>query len=152
MLQAYVYEPAGHVGGTGGVWFVQRNAKAALQNNCIPLPGWWASLLVQTTRICLQGGRPRLCPWVGKILWRRTWQSTPVFLPGKFHGQMRLVGYSPWGHKEPDSTQQLTHIHTRVVAKVMAFELFENHMNEPNRFTSCDLQKNRGVQGLGEAY
>ena len=30
-------------------------------------------------------------------LWRREWQSTPVFLPGEFHGQRSLVGYSPWG-------------------------------------------------------
>ena len=34
-------------------------------------------------------------PWVRKILWRRKWQSTPVFLPGEFHGQWSLVGYSP---------------------------------------------------------
>ena len=34
-------------------------------------------------------------PWVGKTLWRRKWQPTPVFLPGKFHGQMNLVGYLP---------------------------------------------------------
>ena len=59
------------------------------------------------------------------------------------------MGYSPWSRKEPDTTQQLTHIHTRVVAKMMAFELFENRTNEPNRFTSCDFQKNRGGSGLG---
>ena len=35
--------------------------------------------------------------WVGKIPWRRKWELTPVFLPGKFHGQRSLVGYSPWG-------------------------------------------------------
>ena len=34
--------------------------------------------------------------WVGKILWRRKWQPTPVFLPGKSHGQKRLAGCSPW--------------------------------------------------------
>jgi len=33
--------------------------------------------------------------WVGKILWRRTWQPTPVFLPGESHGQRSLEGYSP---------------------------------------------------------
>ena len=44
--------------------------------------------------------------------WRREWQSTPVFLPGEFHGQRRLVGYSPWGHKESDMTELLTHTHT----------------------------------------
>ena len=37
--------------------------------------------------------------------WRRKWQSTPVFLPGKSHGQRSLVGYSPWGHKELDTTE-----------------------------------------------
>ncbi|KAB0386208.1 hypothetical protein FD755_001164 [Muntiacus reevesi] len=36
------------------------------------------------------------------------WQHTPVFLPGKSHGQRSLVGYSPWGHKESDTTE-----HTR---------------------------------------
>ena len=36
-------------------------------------------------------------PWVGKIPWSRKWQPTPIFLPGKFHRQRRLVSYSPWG-------------------------------------------------------
>ena len=43
--------------------------------------------------------------------WRREWQPTPVFLPGEFHGQRRLVGYSPWGPKESDVTERLTHTH-----------------------------------------
>ena len=37
-------------------------------------------------------------PWVGQIPWRRKWQATPVFLPGKSHGQRSLVGLSPQGH------------------------------------------------------
>ena len=44
-------------------------------------------------------------PWVGKILCRRKWQPTPVFLPGESHGQRSLVGYSPWGCKESDTTE-----------------------------------------------
>ena len=44
-------------------------------------------------------------PWVGKISWRRKWQPTPVFLSGKSHGQRSLAGYSPWGHKEPDTIE-----------------------------------------------
>ena len=50
-------------------------------------------------------------PWIGKIPWRRAWQPTPVFLPGKPHGQRSLAGYSPQGHKESDTTEvtQLTH-------------------------------------------
>ena len=42
-------------------------------------------------------------------MWNRKWQPTPVFLPGKSHRQRSLVGYSPWDHKEPDMTEQLTH-------------------------------------------
>ena len=38
-------------------------------------------------------------PWVRKIPSSRKWHPTPVFLPGKFHGQRSLMGYSPWGHK-----------------------------------------------------
>jgi len=43
----------------------------------------------------------------GKIPWRRKWQPTPVFLPGKSHEQRSLAGYSPWSHKELDTTQRL---------------------------------------------
>ena len=43
-------------------------------------------------------------PWVGRIPWRRTRQLTPVLLPGESHGQRSLVGYSPWGRREPDTT------------------------------------------------
>ena len=39
--------------------------------------------------------------------WRRKWQPMPVFLPGEFHGQRSLVGYSPQGLKESDTTEQL---------------------------------------------
>ena len=46
-------------------------------------------------------------PWVEKIPWRRRWQSTPVLLLGKSHGQRSLVGYSPWGRKESDMTSLL---------------------------------------------
>ena len=51
---------------------------------------------------------PGLDPWVGKILWRKGWLLTPVFLPGEFHGQRSLVGYSPWCHKVMDITDRLT--------------------------------------------
>ena len=40
--------------------------------------------------------------------WRRKWQPTPVFLPGKSHGQRSLAGYSPWHHKELDMTKRLS--------------------------------------------
>ena len=46
-------------------------------------------------------------PLIGKICWKRKWQSTPVFFPGQFHGQRSLVDYSPWGHKVSDMTEHL---------------------------------------------
>ena len=55
-------------------------------------------------------------PWVGKILWRRKWQPTPVFLPGKSRGQSSLVGYSLWGRKKSDTTERL-HLHFHMLAK-----------------------------------
>ena len=64
-------------------------------------------------KICLQCRRPGFDPWVRKFLWRREWQSTQVFLPGELHGQRSPVGYSPWGRKESDTTEQLTYIHTK---------------------------------------
>ena len=56
------------------------------------------------------------------LFWRRAWQPTPVFLPGKSHGRRSLAGYSPWGHKESDTTELLsarahahTHTHTHTL-------------------------------------
>jgi len=43
---------------------------------------------------CCQCRRLRFDPWVRKLPWRRKWQPTPVFLPGKFHQQRSLEGYS----------------------------------------------------------
>ena len=40
------------------------------------------------------------CPW------SRKWQPTPVFLPGKLHGQESLAGYSPWGRREADTKER----------------------------------------------
>ena len=48
--------------------------------------------------------------WVRKIPWRREWLPTPVFSPGKSHGQRSLVGCNPWGRKELDMTE-LLHFH-----------------------------------------
>ena len=63
-----------------------------------------ASLVAQMVK------NPGFNPWVGKIPWRRKWQPAPVFLPGESHGQRSLAGYSPWGHKELDMAEQLTHL------------------------------------------
>ena len=74
-----------------------------LQRIELGLPRW-----LRQQRICLQCRRPRFNPWVGKIPWRREGLPTPVVLPGEFHGQRSLAGYSPRGCKESDMTEWLT--------------------------------------------
>ena len=64
----------------------------------------------ESTCQCRRCKRHGFDPWVGKIPWRRKRLPTLVFLSGKSHGQRSLMGYSPQGHKELDTTE---HIHTR---------------------------------------
>ena len=56
-----------------------------------------------STESACNAGPPRFNSWVGKIPWSREWLPTPVFLPGEFHGQRSLVGYSLWGREESDT-------------------------------------------------
>ena len=60
--------------------------------------GQWDVWLSGKESTC-QCWRNRFDPWIRKIFQRRKWQPTPVFMPGKSHGQRSLVGYSPWGPK-----------------------------------------------------
>ena len=93
-----------------------------LKKVVVPDKSYWVcpELILSTARLICKGGSPggtsgkesacqyrkqRRCvldPWVRKIPWRRAWQPTPVFLPGKFHGYRSLAGYSPWGFGESD--------------------------------------------------
>ena len=61
---------------------------------------WWLSGKEPASQ-CRRRG---FDPWVRKIPWRRKWQPTPVFLPGKSHGQRSLASCSPGGHEELDTT------------------------------------------------
>ena len=77
---------------------------------------------------CRRCKRLKFDPWVAKILWRRKWQPTPVFFPEKSHGQRNLTGYSPWGCKELDATEQThthTHTHTHKAAKYQISQVKE---------------------------
>ena len=69
--------------------------------------------MAQAVKCLSTCGRPGIDPWVGKIPWRRKCQPNPVLLPGKFHGRGSLVGCSPWGREESDTTEQL-HFHFSV--------------------------------------
>ena len=83
---------------------------SALQADSLPSPGKPKNTGVGSLSF-LQGiptcqcRRRRFDPWVRKIPWRRACQPTPVVLPGKFHGQKSLLGYSPWGRKELNTTE-----------------------------------------------
>ena len=61
-----------------------RGIRAAFNRTGLP---WW----LRWWRIHLQWRRPGFDPWIGKIPWRRKWRPTPVFLPGKSHGQKNLA-------------------------------------------------------------
>ena len=79
----------------------------------------WASLVAQMVKNlpAMQETWMRSLGGIsGKMPWRREWQPTPVFLPGKFHGERSLVDYSAWGSKGLDTTEQLNH-HRDTVAK-----------------------------------
>ena len=61
-------------------------------------------------------------PWVSKVWWKRKWQFTLVFLPGKSHGQRSLENYSPQGHKQSDTAERLsTHTHTHTHTHISKF-------------------------------
>ena len=84
---------------------------------------WWLRRL----SICLQCRRPGFDLWVGNFPWRRKWQPTPVLLPGKSHGRRSLVGYSPWGCKELDMTEQLHFI--SLLLHPLQYSCLENSMD-----------------------
>ena len=67
----------------------------------------------ESAGLCTSHRRCSFDPWIRKIPWRRKWQPTPVFLPGEFHRQRSLAGYSPWGLKESDITEQQS-MHTYI--------------------------------------
>ena len=68
--------------------------------------------LVQWVKNLPKHRRHEFDSWVRKIPWKRVWQPTLVFLHGECHGQRSLVGYSPWYHKESDTTAVTEHTHT----------------------------------------
>ena len=62
-------------------------------------------------------------------------QPTPVFLPGEFHGQKRLAGYSPWGRKELDTTERLHSTEAEDVKKrwqEYTEELYKKDRHDPD--------------------
>jgi len=75
---------------------------------CVLAIGKKISLTVQETRET----QVRSLGWEDPQ--RKKWSPTLIFLPGKFHGQRSLAGYSPWGHKESDMTEHYVYTHTHI--------------------------------------
>ena len=70
--------------------------------------------------------RPWRCgfdPWVGNIPWWRKWQPTPIFLPGKSHGQRSLAGCSPRGCKESDTTEHTQQHNSQHTVNALSSEI-----------------------------
>ena len=85
-------KPWWHVSYFWGWWGGFRCLLGCYQAHCFPK---W---LIGKESVC-QWKRRGFNLWIGKTPWRRKWQPTLVFLPGKSHGQRSLVGYCPWGRK-----------------------------------------------------
>ena len=103
----------------------------------------------------LQCRRPGFDPCVGKIPWRRTCGNLfqysfhfslfpPVFSPGKFHGERTLMGYSPWGCKESDTTERLT-LSFSLYTFTLLFHLIESESSAAQKVTSV-------LESLGESF
>ena len=97
----------------GGAWWVaiygiaQSQTRLKRLSSSSSILSNWASLVAQRLKSLPAMQETGFDTWVRKIPWRRKWQPTPVFLPGESHGQRSLVGYSPWGDKESDTTEGL---------------------------------------------
>ena len=83
-------------------WIWKPPAEAVKKGRVSKMHIWISEMLWQqvgsgkeSTSWCKRCKRPRFHPWVRKIPWSSKWQPTPVFLPGTFHRQRSLVGYSP---------------------------------------------------------
>ena len=130
----------------GLVWKVSEVGKSHVQVSVcsfLGLPGWRSG-----NESACQCRRHGFHPWVRKILWRRKWQLTPVFLPGKSHGQRSLEGCSPWDHKESDTTECLnTIINTTLFptmaahSSILAWKI--PWTEEPGRLQSMGFAKSR---------
>ena len=72
---------------------------------CVPFPEFQRT--VQTVAYQVREEQPRN----NSVAWRRQWHPTPALLFGKSHGRRSMLGCNPWGHKEFDTTEQLTHFH-----------------------------------------
>ena len=84
-----------------------------------------------------------------EVPWRRKWLPTPVFLPGEFQGHRSLVGYSPRGHKESDTTERLLtlFLQTPSDTRLNFLWVFESH---PIVFESCSVYESSNRKNIAK--
>ena len=102
-------------------WDMTEQLRSCANTENSDLPGLSG---LKTKKSVCQCRRHRFYPWIGKIPWRREWQPTPVFLPGKPHGQSSQAGYSPWGRRVRDhwtTRQQLNHVRVLITLRWCVF-------------------------------
>ena len=94
------------------LWEIHKQNTASLISNRKLNLAYLLDMTVGEKSSCNAGDtRAWVIPWVWKIPWRRKWQPTPVFFPGKPHGERSLEGYSPYGLKESDTIEATDHNH-----------------------------------------
>ena len=86
------------------------------------------------------------------IFWARKWQPTPVLLPGESHGGRSLVGYSPWGRKESDTTERLHFSWVSLMLYMASRWLYSNiwHLGQGKQGSAGHLSSLCGSSGLQE--
>ena len=94
----------------GGAWWVAQSRTQLKRLSSMVISVNRASQVVLVVSQCKRCKRQGFDPCVGNIPWRRKWQPTPLFLPGKSHGQKSLEGYSPRGLKRVGHDWAHTHI------------------------------------------
>ena len=87
-------------------------------------------------------------PWVGKIPWRRAWQPTPVFLPGKSHRQRSLVGYRPWGCQRVRHNLVTKHQQQSDLSRVRVWE--EHSRQKKQSVQSPEVRIRLNESGVGK--
>ena len=107
---------------------------------------WWVYLicllqLYSITEVQMVKNLPAIWETWVRSPWRRAWQPTPVFLPGEFHGQSNLEGYSPWSRIKSDMRHfTFTFVSNRTLLRWSG--LIYTELKEKFKQTNCKKKKN----------
>ena len=116
---------------------------------CIDLFLLGGSVVKNSPCQCRRHRRWEFDLWVGKIPWRRKWQPTPVFLPGRSPGQRSLAGCSPWGHKRVRHNWSPTTKDIIVNLLILKHCVWKIHLFAIQAITKS---KNKKIQSLKNFY